>query len=291
MKASVLLVVKNEDAYIKKCVDSLLKQTFQDIEIIVLDNGSTDGTKSKIMSFDDPRITYLHEASVPGIAGLRNICVRAAKGDYLFFTDGDCVPGRHWIEEGAKALMDQDVLGVEGATYYQSSKKISIRDSNVYQYDPGEFMTCNIAYRRDAVLKAGLFDKAFRIGHEDRDLALRIMKSGKIAFCPEMLVAHQKKTLNIKGLFHRAKRVKDMVHLIKIHSLNEQHKHGQQDRWSSRVLYPRKLIFILFPPLLILTERYVSIKDIVFGICKYFSYIYERLLIWRSAIKERIFLF
>ena len=61
MKVSVALVVFNEKKYIKRCIDALLRQTYMNFEIIVIDNGSTDGTGEIINSYNDERIKYFFD--------------------------------------------------------------------------------------------------------------------------------------------------------------------------------------------------------------------------------------
>ena len=289
MKISIIIVVRNESNYIKKCLDALLHQSYQEFEIIVLDNGSADGTGNIINSFTDKRIKYIYEPQDFGIAELRNIGINKSVGEYIFFTDADCIPEKHWLEEGRSALETKAYVGVEGKTYYESQQKITIADLNIYQFAAGEFMTCNIAYTRNILERVDYFDPAFKYGHEDRDLALRVMKHVKIYFLPDMLVSHQKKRLIPKTLFKRAKRVEDMVYLIKKHGWQKQKKYGWQEQRNKNILYPKKLLFMICPPLLILTERYTTLNDLVLGLFKYICYIYERVLIWKSAIKMRVF--
>ena len=289
MKVSVVVIVKNESKYIKDCISAILNQSYTDFEIIAVDNGSTDGTSQIIQSFDDKRIKYIYEPSNCGVAVLRNIGARKANGAFVFFTDGDCRPNKYWLEEGLYAFEKKACVGVEGITFYQSQQKRTISDYDTFQYIPGEYMTCNIAYTNEVLEKVNYFDPAFRISTEDRDLAFRVMQHGHIHFSPDMIVAHQKKKLTIKSLFLKAKRAEDKVYFIKKHGWYEHNKHGQERKASIRILYLEKFIFLLFPPLLLFTERYASINDIVLGIFFYISLIYERLVIWKSAFKYRVF--
>lgn len=289
MKVSINIIVKNEADCIKKCLEALLNQSYQGFEIIIVDNGSTDGTKEIIKSFSDTRIKYFYERSNFGIAELRNIAVKKSTGEYIFFTDGDCVPEKHWLEEGLSILETKEYVGVEGKTYYETKAKATIRDTNVCQFAAGEFMTCNTAYISDVIKKVGYFDAHFKYGTEDIDLALRIMKQGRICFSPDILVSHQRKKITLKTLFQRSKRVEDLVRLIKKHGWNEQSKYAWQQWKAGKILYPKQLLCIICPPLLILIERYASLNDLIFGFFKYISYIYGRILIWKAAIKNRIF--
>lgn len=281
MKISVVIIVKNESKHIKKCLEALFKQSYRDFEIIVIDNGSTDGTEGIINSLQDKRIRYFSESPKYGLGLLRTLGIKKANGDYIFFTDGDCVPAKHWLEEGVKVLDTGEYAGVNGKTYYESQEATTISDSNIRQLVLGDFMTCNTAYTRNVLEKVNYFDPLFKYGHEDRDLAFSVMQCGKIYFSEDMLVFHQKKKLSLKALFSRAKRAEDMVYFIK--------KHGRRTGIRGSILYPGRLRTILCPPLLILSARYSTFYDLVFGFFEYLSFIYERVIIWKAAIKHRIF--
>ncbi len=282
MKVSVIMIVFNEERYIKKCIDALLRQTFLDFEIIVINNGSTDGTGEIINFYNDARIKYFVENAKCGLSRLRNIGIEKSEGEYVFFTDGDCIPNKYWIEEGLKILHDGEYVGVEGKTYYESANT-TISNAIVESYK-GYYMTCNIGYRREVLDKVNYFDPNFTCGHEDRDLAIRVLKHGKICFSEDMIVVHQLKKLSIKGLFTLAKRAGNKVYLLKI---NGKESGGEVRK---NILYLDKLLVILFPPLLILGKTFRSGDDFILAFFQYFAYIYERFVIWRAAIRYRIFI-
>ncbi|MBN1794101.1 MAG: glycosyltransferase family 2 protein [Candidatus Omnitrophica bacterium] len=276
MKISILLIARDEERFIARCLESLLRQGVRDFELIVLDNGSTDGTAEAIRRFNDTRIRYITESFPRGLGALRNRAVGEARGKYIFFTDADCVPHKNWLAEGLAVLEKGGCVGVEGRTFYEAQGRVTIADGDVHQFVPGEYMTCNCAYTREALETAGFFDPAFIYGHEDRDLGWRIAKLGKICFAPDMLVTHQRRVLSVKTFFDRARRAEDMVRFLK--------KHGGYPR----VLYPRRLLMILFPPLLLLSDSYMSPRDLLFFFIKYAALIYERLLIWKEALRNKV---
>ncbi|MBN1384698.1 MAG: glycosyltransferase [Elusimicrobia bacterium] len=283
MKISIVVIVKNESKYIKDCMGALSGQSIRDFEIIVIDNGSSDGTGEIINSMEDRRIQYFYEPLNLGMSGLRNRGIEKASGTYIFFTDGDCVPGKHWLEEGLRILESGKYVGVEGKTYYDTQQKITISDYNTCQLVAGEFMTCNIAYSRDVLEKVNCFDPAFKYGYEDRDLAFRVMKHGKIYFSRDMLVFHQKKKLSIKALYNRiVKRSEDKIYFIK--------KHGWDRGLYKNILSPHSWFTMLCPPWLVLNESYDSFYDVLLVFLKYIFLVYQRIVIWKTAVKYDIFI-
>ncbi|WP_405294789.1 glycosyltransferase family 2 protein [Methanobrevibacter sp.] len=88
VKVSVILAVYNEEKYIKKAIESVLNQTLDDFELIIVDDGSTDATSEIINSFDDSRIKTIFQTN-QGPGASRNNALDIASGDYIAFLDGD----------------------------------------------------------------------------------------------------------------------------------------------------------------------------------------------------------
>lgn len=88
-KVSVIIALYNKEKYIKKCIKSLLNQTLKDIEIIVVNDCSTDKSLDIVKSFDDKRIKVVINKKNKGIGITRNIGVSKATGEYIGFVDAD----------------------------------------------------------------------------------------------------------------------------------------------------------------------------------------------------------
>ncbi|MBE6507867.1 MAG: glycosyltransferase family 2 protein [Methanobrevibacter sp.] len=94
-KISVILPVYNEERYIEKAIESVLKQSFPDFELIIVNDGSTDSTLSIIEGFDDSRIRVIDQENL-GPGASRNNAMKIADGEYMMFLDGD-----DWYREDA----------------------------------------------------------------------------------------------------------------------------------------------------------------------------------------------
>ena len=91
MKFSVLIPVYNVDSYLKKCLDSIINQDFDDYEIIIVDDGSTDKSSAlcdEYMEYYSDKITVIHKKN-EGLMLARRDAIRLAKGDYFIFVDSD----------------------------------------------------------------------------------------------------------------------------------------------------------------------------------------------------------
>lgn len=93
-KASVIVPVYNVKEYLKKCVDSILAQTERDLEVLLIDDGSTDGSGElcEALAKEDSRVRVIHQEN-KGLGGARNTGIQAAKGEWLLLVDSD-----DWIE-------------------------------------------------------------------------------------------------------------------------------------------------------------------------------------------------
>ena len=87
-KVSVNITCFNSEKFIRETLSSVLSQTYGDFEVIVMDDGSTDGTGSIVKSFSDARIKYFYKKN-EGLAETRNKAFEASGGEYIAFLDHD----------------------------------------------------------------------------------------------------------------------------------------------------------------------------------------------------------
>jgi CDP-glycerol glycerophosphotransferase len=109
-RVSIIIPVHNTASFLPTCLDSILSQSWPDLEVIAVDDGSTDGSRECLLRYSkiDPRLTVVLIDAPGGAGPARNIGLRHAKGDYVWFVDSD-----DWIEPGslaqiASALDSQD---------------------------------------------------------------------------------------------------------------------------------------------------------------------------------------
>ena len=103
MKISIIVPVYNAEKYIEKCINSIIKQTYKNIEIIVINDGSTDETKEKLKKIQDSRVIIINKENT-GVSDSRNIGIEVSKGDYIMFVDAD-----DYLEETAIEKMVQTI--------------------------------------------------------------------------------------------------------------------------------------------------------------------------------------
>lgn len=118
MKISIVTTAYNIEAYVEKCLDSLLAQTHKDIEIIVVNDCSTDTTMDIVGKFEDERIKVVNHSQNMGAGWARRTGIGAATGDYVITVDGDDWLAPDFIEALAKNAEETDADIVSGGITY-----------------------------------------------------------------------------------------------------------------------------------------------------------------------------
>lgn len=282
---SVVMTIRNVSATINGCLDAILNQTYENFEIIIIDDFSTDDTEKLVKKLADNRIKYFRNEKWLGISPGRNRGIKKAVGKYIFFTDGDCIVSKNWIEAGLNSLRNSDCVAVEGRIYYVSKDyRPTFSDHIMENRSGGHFMTGNMAYKKAAIEKVNGFDE--RLTYlEDRDIAIRIMKYGNVCFNPEMIVYHPQVILTPKKLLKSAANIRNRVILYK--------KLDKKDFMFWRIVYPLHMVKLLFPPLIftsLLSKRFKNSRDFRLLPYTYLFLVLQRLYLWKECAKERVFL-
>jgi glycosyltransferase involved in cell wall biosynthesis len=274
---TVVVITHNSAQHLGQCLEALRRQTFTDLEILVVDDGSDDATDALVKGIDDRRVVYTRNASQEGRPRSRNRATALATGELIFFTDADCMPIRTWVEEGVQVFREHDCAGVEGRT--RPTEALTLAQRSVVNEEGGQWQTCNIAYRRSVLLRVGGFDERYVFAYEDRDLALRVLREGRIEFCSDMLVFHTTIPWTWRGAINNALRSRDRVRLIV--------EHGDRAGVWGVVVEPVGLVTLVCPVLLLLYHPTRSVADLRAAGLMWVRAVVQRLVIWHAAWQAR----
>jgi GT2 family glycosyltransferase len=207
---SVIVPVLNGEATIGRCLESLLSDTYPEDgrEIVVVDNGSTDGTVEVVRGYPvrlviEPR---------PGLSRARNRGIEQARGAVIAFTDSDCCVTNGWLRELTDPFEEDEVAAVTGevvpfppttpAERYSARRKPSVASWQEPLPEPW-FCFMNTAVRREAFDRVGLFDPSFPNCCEDIDFAWRFVDAGlRVRRLRHPVVFHQQRVTAL-GLFRQ----------------------------------------------------------------------------------------
>lgn len=196
MLVSIIIPAYNGATTLATCLEACLDQDYEETEIIVVDDGSSDATAAIAAAFED--VTVLRQPNRgPSVA--RNHGARVARGEILAYTDADCVPRQDWIRQ-LVAPFDEAVIAV-GGTYDIANPEsrlarvvqaeIAARHAQFGDYVDflGSF---NVAYRKTAFDSVGGFEESYRFASgEDNDIAYKLQDTGgRMRFTAAAVVSH-----------------------------------------------------------------------------------------------------
>jgi len=202
-KVSVIIPTYNYAAYIGKAVDSVLAQTYPDIEILVVDDGSTDNTKDVLQKYGD-KLVYIQQNN-QGAAAARNLGLEEAKGGYICFLDADdtyypdniaekvsfleaqhsldwCYSNWVWVDDVGQEIMRGDEPEVSLAHIKAQGDVLALALQG-YRLGTNVFM-----FRKVLVDKIQGFDVRLKV-LEDYDYYLRAAALGKLGYIDKVLCA------------------------------------------------------------------------------------------------------
>jgi GT2 family glycosyltransferase len=214
MKPEISVIIPNWNGkkYLKTCFDSLRNQTFKDFEIILVDNGSEDGSIEFIKSnYPEVRIIALSENY--GFSKAVNLGIKEAKGEYIALLNNDTETHSEWLKNlcvvskkypryhffASKILcFDQrdkidsagDCLDINGVAYRRGHYE---KDSQKFNEEKEIFGPCGAAafYKKDLFDQIGYFDEDFFAFYEDVDLNFRAQLAGfKCMYIPSAVIYH-----------------------------------------------------------------------------------------------------
>ena len=123
---SIIVPVYNTEKYLKKCLDSLVNQTYKDFEIIVVNDGSTDKSSNIISKYQKKyKNIILIDKENEGLSMARNRGVQKSSGKYIIFVDSDDYVSNKLLEEVDKKIDDSDILRFQIATEDEEYTKIN----------------------------------------------------------------------------------------------------------------------------------------------------------------------
>ena len=259
----------NGEKYVAATIESILTQSFQDFELLILDDGSTDHTPQILTACArrDARIRVLRHEN-HGVGYTLNRGLAEARGALLAEIGADdlALPDRlskqveflsnngdHVLVGGYLRIIDQHDFPI-GLRKYPTTDRL-LRNA-LLLYNP--FASPSIMYRRDAALAAGGYTSRFR-ACEDYDFVLRLAKCGRVANLPEPLTAyrfHPDSTKSTKTL----RQLRDTLDIKRV----AYREYGYPETVAARVLnvmqeammhLPHRLIYWLFTKLAIRSER------------------------------------
>ncbi len=203
MKAiSVIIPVYNGRDTIEKCLLSVLDNDYEEFEVIVVDDSSTDGTTEVLRSIKHERLKLFVNVINSGASFSRNFGIKKSSGDIVLLLDSDSYVDKGWIKRHACAHnnIDADIIGggivgihetIFGRCDGFCNWWTSIPYSRSHYVKKLHIPTNNISIKKDVFRKIGHFREELRLGGEDAEFCSRALKNGvKIYFMSDLIAYH-----------------------------------------------------------------------------------------------------
>lgn len=212
IEISVVLCSYNRIASLEKVLLSLSDQTLpaDQFEVVVVDDGSTDGTSERVQSLDLPYRLVLRTQANQGLAGARNTGIMAASGWVVLFIDDDVLADKRLLAEHLRSHFKHRKAVVNGwVNHVETPVRPEKRRFTMADISTSFFWTSNVSVKREHLLAAGLFDEDFKeYGWEDQELGLRLMALGLKARNNYKAVGYHVKrppeSTDVKGMLRQA---------------------------------------------------------------------------------------
>lgn len=199
-KVSVIMPCYNDGAYIQEAIDSVLNQTYSDIEIVIIDDGSDDIATQKILKqISNPKIKILHSQRLRP-AGARNYGIREATGKYILPVDSDDRIEPTYVEKAVKILEQNDKIGVVycyGDLFGEQSGRWQLPDYNFRTMLLDNIVFVTAMFYKSDWEKVGGFNTKMKAGMEDYDFWLSLLEIGREIYqIPEVLFHYRIKPVS-----------------------------------------------------------------------------------------------
>jgi glycosyltransferase involved in cell wall biosynthesis len=199
---SIIITVYNKEAHIEVTLNSVLTQTFQDFEIIVINDGSTDTSLEIVSTFKDKRIQIINKKN-EGASSARNLGIKTSQGNYIALLDGDDIWSPDHLTNLNKLIASNPNCGLYCTayeTFYYNKKIVKanflgivddfsgiVSDYFLHSLIDGIALTSAVVIPKQIIERYGNFNPHFRSG-QDTDLWIRIALKETIAFTSKISV-------------------------------------------------------------------------------------------------------
>lgn len=211
---SVIVLNLNGERVIGRCLEHLREQTYPNYEVIVVDNGSTDGSVAQIHSYlDGERFSLVGSRTNRGCAGGRNLGLLHARGAIVAFIDNDGYADPSWLEEAVRQLNADATVGAVASVVFFNKKKLVLNGAGgsltllgygvdlcvntAYEFaelphDVLYPMGCGMVIRRGLLDQMGPLDERLPNYYDDAELGVRIWRMGyRVVVAPRAWVDHE----------------------------------------------------------------------------------------------------
>lgn len=211
--ASVIITTRNRKNIVLDCLNSVLRMNYTNLEVILMDNASSDGTTEAVKK-KFPRVKIVVSKKNLGIAGGRNAGLKVAKGGYILFLDSDTVVDINMATELINLIAKDAKIGIvvpkiyffdEPNRIWYAGAKVNLftsrtKNIGVYELDQGQYeQVYEVSHgptaflcRKEVIERIGDHEEKYFMSYADLDFAIRAKKNGfRVLFAPKAKLWHR----------------------------------------------------------------------------------------------------
>lgn len=234
-KISVLMPVFNMAPYIEESICSILTQTYTDFELLIMDDGSTDGTLDIIRKFDDRRIKLITHSSNIGLIETLNQGIDLCTGEYIARMDGDDIALPHRFERQVNYMDIHQDCGVCGSqVYLLGLDAITTKPLHHEEIRCWQLFQCTIVHPTVMIRKSVLEDHGIKylnyVHAEDYEIWNRLSAVTQVVNLPEVLLMYRQHSNQISNNFQQTQVIqserirRDQLRLLDIEPTAEEYQ-------------------------------------------------------------------
>jgi glycosyltransferase involved in cell wall biosynthesis len=299
---SVLITVFNSAHYLREAIDSILSQSFKDFELIILNDGSTDESRSIIQSYDDERIKIIDNRVNIGLSRIANLGISLAKGKYIARMDSDDVSIPNRLQLQVDYMEANPDIAVCGGFFKAFGVENSILNFNWVNETDSDRVKINLLFdcaicqptvfiRNEALKESGLLYNSDYDSAEDYRLWVSLSKNYKVANIPDIILRYRlspNQTTNKKNHIQRAIKIslikEQLLSLGIVPSDVELRIHQQMFYGDPIVSYD------YLPKMLVWIKRLIQANDVyhIYHDAKLYTYLMEMYTNNERNLKKKI---
>tara|TARA_B100000767_G_scaffold267478_1_gene286266 strand:+ start:1192 stop:2319 length:1128 start_codon:yes stop_codon:yes gene_type:complete len=280
---SVTVCVRDGVHWVDECLESLVAQTYRPLEIIAIDDGSSDGSKEKLLGWENsesevPIHIFTQEAK--GLSAGRQRAVEQSKGEWIAITDIDVRPEPDWINNMMLEIQpiddEEKVVAITGRTIFEHEGDIvsrvrSVEIATKYRSRPRRTSLANgpcSMFKRESLLEIGGFNPQWYHA-EDMEVSLRLIaEGGSIVYAPDAVVRHVPEVESSRFLAKRRRDARAHMRIIRYFPRKKRRGPGLDFIGSST------LVLTIFP---------LWVMALISGIPFFFSFLTQSDWSWEIA--------
>lgn len=273
---SIIIPLHNKQAYIKQTIESVLKQTVENFEVLVIDDGSTDNSANVVASIADPRVRLIKQTN-KGVSAARNNGIRRATGKYVCFLDADDTWSNNFLEVVRNLFAEFPNAGLVCPSYqvdygnrifHPQWRGVDSRENGLvtdfYEMATAPFWICNsscIAIKRDVLLNMDYWFPENETVYEDFDLWIRLGTQYPVAHSNTICSTYRRITEKNARTAHTKKVVYSATYMNTLNSLIKSKDLSTKQKMCVHEIIDRRMVPYIFS--LLMSNRRNVAKEIL----------------------------